>query len=120
MYNRFNDFCIILLNVEKYLKIIDTRNFDPINYAEVKFAYDTKSLYWRPNYFKKEFINFKGVRLETEKTLIFFIKELFFDMQFKLCTEEKESFDEEVFLDEELAEDFLVNVVTVLQKALMC
>ena len=54
MYEQFNDFCIVLINAEKYLKNIDTGNFDPINYAEVKFANDTKLLYWRLNSFKKE------------------------------------------------------------------
>lgn len=54
MYCRFNEFCIILINPDEYLKNIDTKGFHLINYAEVKFAYDTKALYWKPNTFKKE------------------------------------------------------------------
>ena len=48
MYKRFNSFCIVVINSKKYIKDRDIKEFDLVKYAEVKFAYDTKALYWNP------------------------------------------------------------------------
>lgn len=50
---RFDYFCIVLIDHKEYLKGIDTTGYDPMKYAEVKFAYDTQAFYWNP--IKKEF-----------------------------------------------------------------
>lgn len=48
MYNMCENFIIYEINVDKYLKNIDYGSYDPINYAEVKFAWETKAMFWNP------------------------------------------------------------------------
>lgn len=54
MYNRFAYFCLILIECNDYLKNVETKQYDLIQFAEVKFAFDTKALYWNPNPFNQE------------------------------------------------------------------
>ena len=48
MYNLCEKFDIFEIDVHKYLEGIDTGEHDRVEYAEVKFAYETKALYWNP------------------------------------------------------------------------
>ena len=54
MLNKFSEFCVIVLDEEKYLENTDTKGFEKTAYVEVKYAYDTKALYWNPNPFRGE------------------------------------------------------------------
>lgn len=51
MFNRFNNFCIIIIEPKTYLEDSNTNNL--VKYAEVKYAYDTQALYW--NAIKEEY-----------------------------------------------------------------
>lgn len=59
MFERFDNFSIIIIEHEIYLKNIDCI-FNPIKYAEVKYAYDTKALYW--NAIKEEHEILRNIR----------------------------------------------------------
>ena len=48
IYNKFEDFIIYEIIVEKYLANIDYENYDKINYSEVKFALEHRAYLWNP------------------------------------------------------------------------
>ncbi len=48
MCEHFDFFRIIVINPEEYIKGNNNGEFDLIKYTEVKFAYETKALYWNP------------------------------------------------------------------------
>lgn len=48
IYEKFEDFIIYEIIVEKYLANIDYENYDKINYSEVKFALEHRAYLWNP------------------------------------------------------------------------
>ena len=48
IYRQYNNFFLCKVDVEKVLEDINIEQYDPVNYAEVKFAYDNKALLWNP------------------------------------------------------------------------
>ncbi|MCH5345434.1 MAG: hypothetical protein J1E64_15545 [Acetatifactor sp.] len=48
MYNLCKKFVVFEIDIHKYLEGIDTGKYGRVEYAEVKFAYETKALYWNP------------------------------------------------------------------------
>ncbi len=46
MYEKCEKFIIYEINVCKYLKTENYGSYDPVNYAEVMFAYKTKAMFW--------------------------------------------------------------------------
>ena len=48
LYQNYDNFEIYKINVEKYLLGENLGDYNKINYAEVKFAYDNKALLWNP------------------------------------------------------------------------
>lgn len=48
VYKKYDEFFVCKVNVEEVLKGIDIGCYNPINYAEVKFAWDHKALLWNP------------------------------------------------------------------------
>ncbi|MDE6254239.1 MAG: hypothetical protein K2M78_16670 [Lachnospiraceae bacterium] len=48
MYDLCNEFVVYEIDVPTYLKDTDVEEYNTIEYAEVKFAYETKALYWNP------------------------------------------------------------------------
>ena len=46
IYERYNTFILYEIEVEGYLKDVDIKGYDKVNYAEVKFAFDNKALLW--------------------------------------------------------------------------
>ena len=55
MLERFPVLCFAVIDHEKYLAGTDTKGYGKLDYAEAKFAFDTKSVYWKP---VKDSINF--------------------------------------------------------------
>ena len=48
MYNLCEEFVVYEIDVPTYLKSTDAEEYSNVEYAEVKFAYETKALYWNP------------------------------------------------------------------------
>lgn len=48
IYRQYNNFFVCKVDVKKVLNNINIEQYDPVNYAEVKFAYDNKALLWNP------------------------------------------------------------------------
>lgn len=48
MYDKCKQFIIYEIDVSKYLKDVDCRTYDKVNYAEVMFAVETKAMFWNP------------------------------------------------------------------------
>lgn len=50
MYNLCKEFVVYEIDVPTYLKDtdVDAEKYNNVEYAEVKFAYETKALYWNP------------------------------------------------------------------------
>lgn len=48
IYENYTNFEIYIIDTEKYLSEEDIGDYNKINYAEVKFAYDNKALLWNP------------------------------------------------------------------------
>lgn len=48
IYDNYTNFKIYIIDTEKYLLDEKVGDFNKINYAEVKFAYDNKALLWNP------------------------------------------------------------------------
>ncbi len=49
MYKMCKEFIIYEINVSEYLKSESYGSYNPVNYAEVKFAYKTKPIFWNPS-----------------------------------------------------------------------
>lgn len=48
MHKLFDAFAWKEINIDEYVKNFDIGNYDKVNYAEVRFAYDKKPLLWNP------------------------------------------------------------------------
>lgn len=48
IYENYTNFEIYIIDTEKYLDVEDVGDYNKINYAEVKFAYENKALLWNP------------------------------------------------------------------------
>ena len=48
IYQNYKNFKIYKIDIERYLLDEKVGDFNKINYAEVKFAYDNKALLWNP------------------------------------------------------------------------
>lgn len=48
MYEGCKEFVVFEIDVPIYLKDTDVGKYNTVEYAEVKFAYETKALYWNP------------------------------------------------------------------------
>lgn len=48
IFENYTNFEIYIIDTEKYLSREDIGDYNKINYAEVKFAYDNKALLWNP------------------------------------------------------------------------
>lgn len=64
MFERFNNFCIIIIKPKLYLKDIHN-TYDPVKYAEVNYAYDAQALYW--NAIKEEHEILKIIQQKQEE-----------------------------------------------------
>lgn len=48
VYKKYDEFFVCKVNVEETIKGIDIGDYDAVNYAEVKFAWNHKALLWNP------------------------------------------------------------------------
>lgn len=49
MYNLCKEFVVYEIDIPTYLEDINVEGYNPVEYAEVKFAYETEALYWNPS-----------------------------------------------------------------------
>ena len=48
MLEKFGTVCFVVIDHEEYLGDTDTNGIGRLSFAEAKFAFDTKSVYWKP------------------------------------------------------------------------
>lgn len=48
MYDLCKEFIVYEIDIPRYIKDTDVNEYNAVSYAEVKFAYETKALYWNP------------------------------------------------------------------------